>query len=119
MGLNLYMFKMAKINENAWKNYRNRWVYLRGKKIKLRKYLYVSANLMHYKKRKGWEKVNHVQNYKNALNIYGFAGVKIYEDLFFKGIPLPENRSLGVRIGLYFAPAFAVFMVVLNKILKR
>jgi len=107
------------INENAWKNYRNRWVYLKGKKVKLRKYIYVSAAFMKSKKRKGWLLVNHVQNYKNALNKFGFAGIKIYEDLYYKGIPLPENRTLSVKIGLYLAPYYAALMDKISNIKNK
>jgi len=108
-----------RINENAWKNYRSRWIYLNGKKIKLRKYIYVSANIMRFKKKKGWEEINHVQNYKNALNKYGFAGIRIYDDFFYKDIPLPENRSLAVKIGLFFAPSFAKCIEFKNRMLKK
>ncbi len=81
--------------------------------------MYVSANFMRFKNKSGWEKINHVQNYKNALNKYGFEGIKIYEDFFYKGIPLPENRSFAVKIGLFFAPLFAKYIEFKNKITKK
>lgn len=102
----------------GWKNYRNRWVYFKGKKVKLRKYIYVSANHMRWLNKKGWKNVNHVQNYKNALALYGFKGLKIYEDYFYKGIPLPENRSVWVKIGLFLAPLYARYDIIKNKIYK-
>lgn len=104
--------------ENAWKNYRNRWVYFKGKKLKLRKYIYVSANHMKWQNKKGWQNVNHVQNYKNALALYGFKGLKIYEDYFYKGIPLPENRSFLVKLGLYLAPLYNKYYQFKNKIVQ-
>jgi predicted nucleic acid-binding Zn finger protein len=107
------------MKKNAWKNYRNRWIYLKGKKVKLRKYIYVSAFYMKSKNRKGWHDVNHVQNYKNALNKYGFAGVKIYEDFFYRDIPLPENRSVWVRLALFLAPYYAKVLTVKYSILKK
>lgn len=96
--------------KNRWKNYRNRSVYLNNKKIKLRKYIYVSANLMKRKNKKGWHHVDHIQNYKNALNIYGFKGLKIYEEFFYKGIPLPENRSFKMKLALFLAPYYSKFL---------
>lgn len=98
------------MTKNAWKNYRNRWVYLKGQKVKLRKYIVVSANFMKQLNKKGWEAVDHLQNYKNALNIYGFAGLKIYEDYYYKGIPLPEKRTWFVKLGLWLAPYYAKFI---------
>lgn len=93
-------------NRNRWKNYRNRWCYLNGKKIKLRKYIVVSANLMHRQNKANWHGVNHLQNYKNALAIYGFKGIKIYEDYFYKDIPLPEKRTIWVKFLLWFKKFF-------------
>ena len=107
------------MDKNAWKNYRNRWVYLKGKKVKLRKYIYVSANFMSCKRKKGWQGVNHVQNYKNALNKYGFAGVKIYEDFFYKGIPLPEKRSFKIKLALWLAPYYAKLIALKINLLKK
>ena len=40
---------------------------------------------MRAKNKKGWQGVNHVQNYKIALKNYGFKGISIYEDYFYKG----------------------------------
>lgn len=94
-------------NNNRWKHYRNRWVYLCGKKVKLRNYIAAQSNWMKTLNKPGFEGVNHVQNYKNALNLYGFKGIKIYEDFYFRGIPLPEKRDLAVQLGLYFAPYYA------------
>lgn len=110
---------MMNLRSNKWKNYRNRWVFLKGKKIKLRKYIYVKSAHMRYANKKGWSGINHVQNYKNALNKYGFAGIKIYEDFFYKGIPLPEKRSLVIKIGLWLAPAYAVVYEFFSKIFKK
>ena len=107
---------MSKLD--AWKNYRNRWVYLKGKKGKLRKYIYLSARIMRFKGGSNWSKVNHVQNYKNALQKYGFAGLKIYEDYFYKGVPLPEKRSIIIKIGLLFAPFYARIVALKIKVLK-
>lgn len=98
------------MNANAWKNYRNRWVFLKGKKIKLRAYIYVSATYMKQRNKKGWQGINHVQNYKNALSKYGFAGLKIYEDYFYKGIPLPENRTFKMKLLLFLAPYYSWFL---------
>lgn len=105
--------------KNSWKNYRNRWVYFKGKKIKLRKYIYVSARYMTWQKKKGWHGINHVQNYKNALALYGFKGLKIYEDYFYKGIPLPEKRSIWVKIGLFLAPLYFWFFQLKNTVLTK
>ena len=91
----------------SWANYRTRWVYLKGKKVKLRKYIYISAAAMKRKNKPGWQNVNHVLNYKKALHLYGFKGVKFYEDHFYKGIPLPENRGSKVRLYLFFERWFA------------
>lgn len=104
---------------NDWKNYRNRWVFLRGKKIKLRKYIYVSAAIMQRKNKKGWQRVNHVQNYKNALNLYGFKGLQIYEDLFYKGIPEPTKRTIWLKLALKMAPLFSKLYDFKNKVLKK
>jgi hypothetical protein len=95
------------MENNDWKNYRNRWVFLKGKKIKLRSYIYVSANYMHQKNKNGWQNVNHVQNYKAALNKYGLDGLQIYEDYYHKNIPLPEQRSLKVKIAVFLAPYYS------------
>lgn len=97
---------MQKDKLNAWKGFRNRWVYFNGKKVKLRKYIVASANLMAQQNKKGWHRINHLQNYKNALALYGFAGLKIYEDRFYKDIPFPEDRTWFVKLGLKLAPKF-------------
>ena len=106
------------INKDAWKNYRNRWVFLRGKKIKLRKYIYVSALLMRQYNKPGWQKVNHVRNYQNALSTYGFDGIQIYEDHFYKDIPLPEKRSFWIKLGLKLTPFYEKCSEFKNKVLK-
>jgi hypothetical protein len=106
------------MDQNAWKNYRNRWVFLKGKKIKLRKYIYVSANIMKRRNKNGWHLVNHVQNYKAALFKYGIAGLKIYEDYFYNDIPLPENRSFKVKIALFLAPYYSRLLNIKYKLLK-
>lgn len=95
------------LNKNRWKNFRNRWCYLNGKKVKLRKYIVVRALQMKAINKAGFEKVDHLQNFKAALNLYGFAGVQIYEDYFFKDIPLPADRSWLVKLGLKLAPYYA------------
>jgi hypothetical protein len=105
--------------DNRWKNYRNRWVFLKGKKVKLRKYIYTSANYMRYKNKKGWQGINHVQNYKNALNKYGFDGLKIYEDYFYKGIPLPEDRTFKMKLAIFLAPFYSKLLALKYKILNR
>jgi hypothetical protein len=97
------------LGPNKWKNYRNRWVFLKGKKVKLRKYIYANSAYMRFRNKKGWAHVNHVQNYKNALNKYGFSGLKIYEDFFYNDVPLPENRSLYVRISLFLVGVYVWF----------
>lgn len=94
-------------NKNAWKDYRSRWCYYEGKKIKLRNYIYVSANRMLRYNKKGWQKIDHVQNYRRALNLYGFDGIKIYEDYYYKDIPFPENQTFMIRLGLKLAPIIA------------
>lgn len=94
-------------NNKRWNHYRNRWVWLRGKKIKLRHYIAAQAVWMKTLNKPGFEGVDHVKNYKNALNLYGFKGIKIYEDFYFKDVPLPEKRDLAVQLGLYFAPYYA------------
>lgn len=106
------------INKDAWKNYRNRWVFLKGKKVKLRKYIYVSALMMKQCNKPGWGKVNHVRNYQIALSTYGFAGIQIYEDHFYKDIPLPEKRSFWVKLGLKYAPLYAKIINLKIKVLK-
>lgn len=106
------------IKKDAWKHYRNRWVFLKGKKMKLRKYIYVSALIMRQKNKPGWEKVNHVRNFQIALSTYGFAGIQIYEDYFWKDIPLPEKRSFWVKLGLKYAPLYAKLMVFKNRVFK-
>ena len=100
----------------SWQNYRNRNCWLNGKKLKLRKYIHVSAALMKHKNKAGWQKVDHVSNYKNALAKYGFCGLKIYEDYFYKGIPLPENRTWLVRLGLKVAPLYVKIINLKNKL---
>lgn len=106
------------MKKNVWKNYRNRWVYLKGKKIKLRKYIYVSASFMKQKNLSGWESVDHVQNYKNALNRYGLSGLKIYEDYYYRSIPLPEKRGLVIRIGLWLAPIYAKLISIKQRVIN-
>lgn len=61
---------------------------------------------MRFENKPGFKNVDHLQNYKAALSLYGFGGIKIYEDYFFKGIPLPEDRSFWVKIGLKLAPLY-------------
>lgn len=86
------------IKQSVWKNYRNKWVFLNGKKVKLRQYIGYNAAVMKARNKPGWEGVDHYANYKVCLYHYGFMGVKIYEDYFFKGIPLPEDRNLKWRV---------------------
>tara|TARA_R110002096_G_scaffold418158_1_gene622094 strand:- start:304 stop:612 length:309 start_codon:yes stop_codon:yes gene_type:complete len=91
----------------SWSNYRTRWVYLNGKKVKLRKYIYISAAIMKRTNKPGWQFISHVDNYKKALHLYGFKGVAIYENHFYKGIPLPENRGFKVRFYLFLERCLA------------
>lgn len=106
------------VNNDVFKYYRNRVVFLKGKKVKLRKYIYISAMLMRQRNKKGWQNVDHVRNYKAALSMYGFAGIQIYEDHFYKDIPLPEKRNYWVRLGLKLAPFYAKLIDVKMKVLK-
>jgi len=104
--------------EGVWKNYRSRWCYFRGKKVKLRKYIHVASLQMANRNKAGWEKVNHLNNYKAALNRYGFPGLKHYENYYYKGVPLPEKRTLAVNFGLWMAALIANVLDSINKNFK-
>ena len=104
------------MKKNNWKYYRNKWCYLNGKKLKLRKYIVVSAAIMKHKNKPGWHKINHLQNYKNALSIYGFDGLKHYENLFYKDIPLPENQTLKVKFYLWVVRVYMKVKLISKKI---
>lgn len=77
-----------------WSNWRNRYVWLNGKKIKLRHYISVNSKLMTQANKKGWQNVDHYFNYKIALSRYGLPGLKHYENRFYKNIPMPYNQTV-------------------------
>ncbi|MFD1292664.1 hypothetical protein ACFQ5N_02340 [Lutibacter holmesii] len=85
-----------------WNKWRNRWVWFNGKKMKLRHYIAVNSKLMVQCNKKGWAGVDHYLNYKICLSRYGLAGLKHYENRFYKGVPMPYNQTMFQKIGLWF-----------------
>ena len=82
---------VSKFNWNTW---RNKWVWYGTKKIKLRQYIKINAELMQQINKKGWHNKDHITNYKIALCRYGLPGIKHYEERFYKDKPMPYNRSV-------------------------
>lgn len=86
-----------------WSKWRNRNVWLKGKKIKLRHYISVNARIMRQINKPGWQNVDHYFNYKIALSRYGLPGLKHYENRFYKNVPMPYNQSWFQKITIWFA----------------
>ena len=84
------MKEKTKFNWTAW---RNRNVWLKGKKIKLRHYVSINANIMKQLNKPGWQGVDHYLNYKIALSRYGLKGLKYYENRFYHSIPMPYKQT--------------------------
>lgn len=76
-----------------WTRWRNRWVYYKGKKVKVRNYIAINALIMTQINKPKWVNVDHYNNYKVALSRYGLNGLKHYENRFYKDIPMPYNRN--------------------------
>ena len=85
-----------------WGKYRNRWVYLNKKKLKLRHYMSVQGNVMKKLNKAEWQGVDHFHNYKIALSRYGLDGLKHYENRFYHNIPMPYDRGWWLKVKLWF-----------------
>ena len=84
-----------------WTKWRNRWVWHNGVKVKLRKYMVINALIMKHKNLAGWEHKDHYLNYKIALSRYGLEGLKHYENLYYKGIPMPYDRTRWMKFKIW------------------
>ena len=84
------MEKTPTFNWTAW---RTRNVWYKGKKIKLRHYMIVKADIMKRLNKPGWQGKDHYLNYKIAVSRYGLEGLKHYENLFYQNIPMPYNQT--------------------------
>ena len=86
-----------------WTNWRNRWVWHNGIKVKLRKYIVINAFIMKRKNKAGWQNIDHYLNYKIALSRYGLDGLKHYENLFYNNVPMPYNRTWWINFKLWIS----------------
>jgi len=92
---------MSEKQKFDWTKWRNKWVFYKGKKIKVRNYIALNALIMKQMNKPKWFGVNHYHNYKIALSRYGLPGIKHYENLFYKNIPMPYNRLWYHNLGLW------------------
>jgi len=89
-----------------WNKWRTRNVWLNGKKVKLRHYIVVNANVMKQLNKRNWQGVDHYLNYKIALSRYGLPGLKHYENRFYNNVPMPYNQTIIDKIGFWFYQQF-------------
>lgn len=109
---------MKQISQFNWSTYRNKYVYYGSKKIKLRKYMQINANIMRMLNKPKWVNIDHYRNYKIAVGKYGLPGLKFYEERFYKDKPMPYDRSIIDNILYWLEAQFIGIKIKFNQIIK-
>lgn len=97
---------------------RQRLVYYKGKKIKLRKYIVINANVMRLINKPAWRGVDHQKNYRKAVEYYGVKGLKHYENRFYKNIPMPAERNVVYKTYYKIKGFFVKLKAIIKFLLK-